>query len=62
MTHPSPFLLSQIRQLIAQDLRAAQSEDELIRRLAAKGFALRDTERGRMLATLPHGVELGPLS
>lgn len=61
MSRADPFLLSQIRQLIAQDLRAAQSGEDLARRLAAKGFGLRDTDQGAMLTTLPHGVDIGPL-
>ncbi|MFN3294778.1 MAG: hypothetical protein ACK414_15225 [Gemmobacter sp.] len=59
--HPDPFLLAQIRQLIAQDLRAASSHDDLMRRLAAKGFGLRDSDDGPMLTTLPHGRDIGPL-
>lgn len=56
-----PFLLSQVRQLIAQDLRAAGSDEDLARRLAEKGYGLRLTEKGQVLTTLPHGVEIGPL-
>ena len=56
-----PFLLSQIRQLIAQDLRAARSGEDLARRLAAKGFGVQDTDHGPVLTTLPHGVDIGPL-
>lgn len=61
MSTVDPFLLSQIRQLIAQDLRAARSDDDLARRLAAKGFGLRDSDCGPMLTTLPHGLDIGPL-
>lgn len=61
MTHPDPFLLSQIRQLIAQDLRAARDAEDLLRRLAAKGYGLRDSDLGPMLTTLPHGRDIGPL-
>jgi len=61
MPTTNPFLLSQIRQLIAQDLRAAQSGEDLARRLAAKGYGLRDSDFGPMLTTLPHGLDVGPL-
>ncbi len=61
MPTPDPFLLSQIRQLIAQDLRAARSGDDLAHRLAAKGYGLRDSDHGPMLTTLPHGLDIGPL-
>lgn len=56
-----PLILSQIRQLIAEELQAAGSEEDLLQRLAAKGYGLRLTERGQMLTTLPHGVEIAPL-
>ena len=62
MSTPDPFILSQIRQLIAQDLRAARTDDDLARRLAAKGYGLCLTDQGRVLTTLPHGVEIGPLN
>lgn len=61
MPQPAAYTLDLIRRLIAQDLRLAQSEDDLIRRLAGKGFGLRHTLKGMMLTTLPHGVEIGPL-
>jgi hypothetical protein len=61
MPTPDPFLLAQIRHLIAQDLRAARSDEDLTRRLAAKGYGLQSTETGLRLTTLPHGVDIGPL-
>lgn len=61
MRPTDPFLLSQIRQLIAQDMRAAASPEDLARRLALKGYGLRDSDRGPVLTTWPHGVEIGPL-
>lgn len=62
MPNPDPFLLSEIRQLISADLRAARSDEDLASRLAAKGYGLRLTDRGRVLTALPHGLEIGPLS
>lgn len=61
MPQPAAYTLDLIRRLIAQDLSLSQSEDELTRRLAVKGFGLRDTIKGKMLTTLPHGVEIGLL-
>ncbi|WP_323042745.1 hypothetical protein [Gemmobacter sp.] len=61
MPNPDPFVLSQIRQLIAGDLRAARSDEDLAQRLAAKGYGLRQTDHGRVLTALPHGLEIGPL-
>lgn len=57
-----PVLLSQIRQLIAQDLRAARSDEDLARRLELKGYGMRVTDHGRVLTSLPHGLEIGPLN
>ena len=62
MPNPDPFVLSQIRQLIAGDLRAARSDEDLAQRLAAKGYGLRMTHHGRVLTALPHGLEIGPLN
>jgi hypothetical protein len=61
MPDHDPFLLSQIRQLIVQDLRAAQTTEDLTRRLAAKGYGLRDSDFGPILTALPHGRDIGPL-
>lgn len=55
------FILDQIRQLIAQDLRQAVSDADLSARLAHKGYGLRMTPYGKVLTTLPHGVEIGPI-
>lgn len=55
------FILDQIRQLIAQDLRLAVSDADLAARLAHKGYGLRLTHQGKVLTTLPHGVEIGPI-
>jgi hypothetical protein len=61
MDRPNAYILDQIRQVIAADLRAARSDEDLRLRLAAKGYGLRITTEGRVLTTLPHGLELGPL-
>lgn len=57
-----PVLMAQIRQLIAQDLRAARSDEDLIRRLKLKGYGMRITDHGRVLTSLPHDLEIGPLN
>jgi hypothetical protein len=61
MESPKAYTLDLIRQLIDPDLRAAKSETDLRARLANKGYGLRVTEKGRVLTTLPHGVEIGLL-
>jgi hypothetical protein len=55
------YTLTLIHQLIAADLREAADDDDLRHRLAARGYGFRDTEAGRVLTTLPHGVVLGRL-
>lgn len=54
----NPLTELNVRKLIDQDLRKAQDDADLRRRLANKGYGFRDTRKGRMLITLPHGVEL----
>ncbi|SPF80461.1 hypothetical protein [Pseudoprimorskyibacter insulae] len=60
MTHIriNPITQLQVQRLIESDLRCATDDFDLSRRLAHKGFGYRDTTRGRMLVTLPHGVEV----
>lgn len=61
MSFSDPTILEQVRKLIAQDLKSARSDEDLVCRLARQGYGLRVTEHGRVLTTLPHGVEVGPL-
>lgn len=63
MTHGTvdPITQMRVRRLIEQDLRSATDDRDLSRRLAQKGYDYRDTTRGRLLVTLPHGVEVMPL-
>lgn len=63
MTHiqANPLILSQIMAFVAPELRRASSDLDLSERLARMGYGFRDTSRGRVLTTLPHGVEIAQL-
>jgi hypothetical protein len=56
--HTNPVTQLHVQRLLEQDLRLATDDTDLRRRLAFKGYGLRDTDRGRFLVTLPHGVEV----
>lgn len=56
------FLTAEILDLIHEDVAAAVDDADLRRRLARNGYGFRDSEQGRMLVTLPHQVEVCPLS
>ena len=56
------FVKTQIRSLIARDLTLARNDSDLRQRLATNGYGFRDTKQGRILITLPHGVEILRLS
>lgn len=58
---PTAYTLRLVRALIAPDLAAARGTEDLLHRLAAKGYGLREAEDGPHLVTLPHGVDLGRL-
>ena len=56
-----PITISRILDLVRTELRNVASRDELKRRLAHLGYGFSDTRRGRMLTTMPHGVEIAPM-
>lgn len=53
-----PLTVSRILDLVMSEVRNVASRDELKQRLARLGYGFRDTGRGRILTTLPHGVEI----
>ncbi len=56
-----PITISRILDLVRPELGKVTSRDDLKRRLARLGFGFRETRRGRMLTTMPHGVEIAPM-
>ena len=53
---------SDIYALIVRDLHRATDDRDLARRLARHGLGYRDTNGGRKLVTLPHGIEVMDLA
>jgi hypothetical protein len=56
-----PFTVARIFDLVRPELRNVVSKAELTKRLARFGYGYRDTPRGRILTTVPHGVEIAPM-
>lgn len=54
----NPITVAQILALVSPEIERATSRHDLKTRLAQFGYGFRDTENGRVLTTLPHGVEL----
>lgn len=54
----SSYIQTHVRSLIEPDLRSARDDQDLKCRLARNGYGFRDTTKGRVLVTLPHGVEV----
>ena len=63
MTYHSadPLTVARILDLVRPELRKVVSIEDMKSRLARLGYGFRDTRRGRMLTTLPHGVEIAPM-
>ena len=63
MTYQSsdPFTVARVLDLVMPELRNVRSKSELKKRLAKLGYGFRDTMRGRILTTAPHGVEIAPM-
>ena len=57
----SRYIQNDVRDLIETDLRCATDDQDLSNRLARNGYGFRDTSKGRVLVTLPHGVEILPI-
>ena len=63
MTHQASnaLIVAQVLALVGPVVRRAQSDDDLRARLARIGYGYRDSRRGRMLTTMPHGVDIAPI-
>ena len=57
-THNSATVVSEVRSFVLGERKNCVSDREWKFRLRGYGYDLRQTERGRVLATLPHGVEI----
>jgi hypothetical protein len=63
MTYHSsdPLTVARILDLVRPELKKVVSKEDLTRRLAKMGYGYSDTRRGRMLTTVPHGIEIAPM-
>lgn len=53
-----PFIAAKVLDLIEREKAMALSARELQHRLAGYGYAIRDTDEGQVVETLPHHVEV----
>jgi len=53
-----PVMISRLRQFAMSERARCVSDREWAHRLRGYGYDLRQTDRGRVLATLPQGVEV----
>ncbi len=51
-----PLTQSKVRTLVMRERQIALSDREWKHRLAGYGYALKRTDRGHLVTTLPHGV------
>ena len=56
-----PVTISRILNLVRPELCNVATRDELKHRLARLGYGISDTRRGKMLTTVPHGIEIAPI-
>ena len=61
MFDEDPFLPAKVYDLVRRERAASLSPREWKHRLAGYGYAIRETDHGQVLETLPHHVEVGVL-
>ena len=61
MTNNDPFITAQVIDLVMREREMALSTREWQHRLAGYGYAIKDTDHGQVVETLPHHVEVGVL-
>ncbi|WP_299876837.1 hypothetical protein [uncultured Sulfitobacter sp.] len=64
MSAPStkdPFIIAQVMELVIREREHALSPREWQHRLAGYGYAVRETDEGHVVETLPHHIEIGLL-
>lgn len=60
MTHApkNPVVVAQVLALVTRELHRASSRSDLKDRLANLGFGYKETPNGRIITTVPHGIEI----
>jgi len=61
MYNKVPFITAKVIDLVLRERETALSLREWKHRLAGYGYAIKDTEHGQVVETLPHRVEVGVL-
>jgi hypothetical protein len=61
MFKSDPFITAQVIYLVLREREASLSPREWKHRLAGYGYAIKDTDHGQVVQTLPHRVEIGML-
>ncbi len=61
MYNEDPFAASKVLDLVLREREMALSTREWKHRLAGYGYAIKDTEHGQVVETLPHHVEIAVL-
>lgn len=61
MLNKDPFITAQVIDLVLRERQSALSPREWKHRLAGYGYAIRKTEQGEVIETLPHRVEVAVL-
>lgn len=56
--HTDPSIVAQVRAIVMRERTMSVSDREWKHRLRGYGYALSDTDHGRVVTTLPHGVEV----
>ncbi len=61
MYNKDPFITAQVIDFVMREREIALSPREWKHRLAGYGYAIKDTDHGQVVETLPHHVEVGIL-
>ena len=56
-----PFIVAQVIELVLRERAVALSSREWKHRLAGYGYAIKDTDEGQVVETLPHHVMIARL-
>ena len=61
MFNQDPFITAKVIDLVLREREQSLSAREWQHRLAGYGYAIKDTDHGQVVETLPHRVEVGVL-
>ena len=61
MISNDPFITAKVMDFVIRERQMSLSAREWKHRLAGYGYAIKDTDHGQVVETLPHHVEVGVL-